>query len=90
MAKLAFVGIVHSTACQPPEESRANPEANCVPEALGAEMPVEAIGHAYSLHYRISVEGWSAWLLDEAKTFGLEVFLEAPALMLVYGLMHWS
>ena len=40
MAALEFVGIVHSTACQLPEESRANPEANCVPEPLGAEMPV--------------------------------------------------
>jgi len=57
---------------------------------LAAELPIEATGHAFSLHYGISVEGWSAWLLDEAKTLGLEVLLEAPALMLVYGLMTWS
>jgi Zn-dependent protease with chaperone function len=41
------------------------------------------------LHYGISIEGWSAWLLDQAKVLGLEVLLETPALMLVYGLMHW-
>ena len=49
------------------------------------------MGHAFSLHYGISVEGWPAWLLDEATTLGLTVLLETPALMflLVLGLQRW-
>src|SRR5579859_1710358 len=57
---------------------------------FAAELPVEAIGHFFSLRYGISVELWPAWLFDEAKTLALEILLETPALMLLYGLMHWS
>ena len=57
---------------------------------LAAELPVASLGHYFSLHYGISIEGWSAWLLDQAKVLGLEVALDVPGLMLVYGLMHWS
>jgi len=57
---------------------------------FAAELPVEAIGHFFSLRYGISVELWPAWLSDEAKTLALEILLETPALMLLYGLMHWS
>jgi STE24 endopeptidase len=55
-----------------------------------AELPFAAIGHGFSLHYGISVEGWPAWLVDQAKTLGLTVLVEAPLLMLVFGLMHWG
>lgn len=54
-----------------------------------ADLPVAAIGHAFSLHYGISIENWPAWLADEAKALGLTVLLETPLLMLVFGLMHW-
>ena len=54
-----------------------------------ADLPVAAIGHAFSLHYGISIESWPAWLADEAKALGLTVLLETPLLMLVFGLMHW-
>jgi STE24 endopeptidase len=55
-----------------------------------ADLPVEAIGHAFSLHYGISVETWIPWLLDESKTLGLTLLLETPLLMLVLALMRWS
>jgi len=56
---------------------------------LIAELPLAAIGHAYSRMYGISVEGWGAWLGDEAKILGLTLVLESPLLMLAYGLMRW-
>lgn len=55
-----------------------------------ADLPVAAIGHGFSLHYGISIEGWPAWLLDEAKTLGLTVLLETLLLMLIFGLMRWT
>jgi STE24 endopeptidase len=54
------------------------------------DAPVEGIGHAFSLHYGISVEQWPAWLLDQAKTLGLTELLETPLLMLALLLMRWS
>jgi STE24 endopeptidase len=53
------------------------------------DLPVSAIGHAFSRHYNISVQPWPSWLIDQAKALGLTVSLETPILMLVYGLMHW-
>jgi STE24 endopeptidase len=55
-----------------------------------AELPLDAAGHAFSVHYGISIESWSAWLLDQSKTLGLTVLLETPLLMLALALMHWS
>jgi Zn-dependent protease with chaperone function len=55
-----------------------------------AQLPVLAMAHAASLHYRISVQGWGSWLLDEIKGWGLSLALEAPLLTLVYGLMNWK
>jgi STE24 endopeptidase len=57
---------------------------------LAVELPADAIAHAFSRHYGISIEGWSPWLLDETKTLGLMVLIEAPLLTLVFGLLHWS
>ncbi|WP_263356356.1 M48 family metallopeptidase [Acidicapsa ligni] len=54
------------------------------------EIPFAVAGHAVSLHYGISVEGWGAWLLDMAKALGLAVVLETPLLMLALGLMRWD
>jgi STE24 endopeptidase len=55
-----------------------------------SDLPVQAIGHAFSLHYSISIEGWTPWLLDESKTLGLTLLLETPLLMLAFALMRWS
>jgi STE24 endopeptidase len=54
------------------------------------DLPVDAIAHAFSLHYAISIQGWPSWLLDQAKTLGLTVLLEAPLLVLVFYLMQWT
>jgi Zn-dependent protease with chaperone function len=55
---------------------------------LAVDMPMEAIGHMFSLHYGISVESWPAWLLDEAKTLGLTVLVETPLFMLAMALVR--
>ncbi len=36
-----------------------------------ASLPLDMIGHAASLHYKISVEGWVGWLGDQGKGLGL-------------------
>jgi STE24 endopeptidase len=38
-----------------------------------ANLPLDAIGHAASLHYGISVQGWPSWFGDQGK--GLAVSL---------------
>ena len=55
-----------------------------------SDLPVQAIGHVFSLRYGISIEGWAPWLLDESKTLGLTVLLETPLLMLALVLMRRS
>ena len=57
---------------------------------LAVYLPLESIGHGFSLHFGISVEGWPAWLLDEAKTLGLTVLVETPLLMLAIALVRRS
>jgi len=56
---------------------------------FAVDLTTDAIGHAFSLRYGISIEPWPAWLLDQAKTLGLAVCLETPAIALLYGLMRW-
>jgi Zn-dependent protease with chaperone function len=50
-----------------------------------AAIPLDVIGHAASLHYRISVQRWPAWLGDQAK--GLEVSLGIGAPILLF--LNW-
>lgn len=57
---------------------------------LAVDTPAAAIGHALSLHYGISIEGWNSWLLDQAKFLGLALLIETPLLMLVLWLTRWS
>jgi len=57
---------------------------------IAVDLPIDAVGHAFSLHYRISVEGWLPWLLDQGKTLALTVLLETPLLMLALTLMRRS
>lgn len=56
---------------------------------LVVDLPFAAAGHYVSRIYGISVESWTAWAADEAKMLGLTLAVEAPLLMLVYGLMRW-
>jgi len=57
---------------------------------LAVDTPAAAIGHALSLHYGISIERWSSWLLDQTKLLGLTLLIETPLLMLVLWLTRWS
>jgi Zn-dependent protease with chaperone function len=57
---------------------------------LVAELPVDALAHAASLHYGISIEGWASWLIESAKSFALSLVLEVPLLMLAWALIRWS
>jgi Zn-dependent protease with chaperone function len=47
-----------------------------------ADLPLAWVGHHVSLSYGISVQGWSNWLLDLAKSLGLAVLIGAPVLLL--------
>jgi Zn-dependent protease with chaperone function len=38
-----------------------------------ADLPLDAIGHAVSRHYGISVQGWAGWCGDLAKGLGLSL-----------------
>ena len=47
-----------------------------------ADLPLDLIGHAASLHYGISVQGWASWLGDLAKSLGLSLLIGPPVLLL--------
>ena len=43
-----------------------------------AGLPLDAIGHAVSRHYGISVQGWGSWTGDLAKSLGLSLSSALP------------
>ncbi|MGC1421147.1 MAG: M48 family metallopeptidase [Terracidiphilus sp.] len=43
-----------------------------------ASLPLDAMGHAASLHYGISVQGWPSWFGDLGKGLGLSLVIGAP------------
>jgi STE24 endopeptidase len=47
-----------------------------------ADLPLAWYSHHISLHYGISVQGWSSWLVDLSKSLGLSVLIGAPLLLL--------
>jgi len=47
-----------------------------------AGLPLDAIGHAISRHYGISVQGWGSWTGDLAKSLGLSLLFGTPVLLL--------
>jgi len=50
-----------------------------------AELPLSAFAHTIGRSYGISVQGWSSWLGDQAKSLAMELVLGAPVLLL----FHW-
>lgn len=46
-----------------------------------ANLPVDAIAHAVSRHYAISVQGWAGWFGDQGKALGVST-LAVPVLLL--------
>jgi STE24 endopeptidase len=55
-----------------------------------ADLPLDAIGHAVSRHYGISVQGWAGWFGDLAKGMGLSLLFGAPLLLLFNWLVRRS
>ena len=43
-----------------------------------ANLPLHIIGHAASLHYRISVQRWPAWLGDQGKGLSVSLAIGIP------------
>lgn len=43
-----------------------------------ASLPLDVIGHAASVHYKISVQGWGSWFGDQGKGLGLALVFGAP------------
>jgi Zn-dependent protease with chaperone function len=46
-----------------------------------ADLPLDAIGHAVSRHYGISVQGWAGWFGDVAKGMGLSLIFGSLILL---------
>jgi Zn-dependent protease with chaperone function len=55
-----------------------------------ADLPLDAIGHAVSRHYGISVQGWAGWGGDLAKALGLSLLFGAPILLFFNWLVRVS
>jgi len=55
-----------------------------------AGLPLDAIGHAVSRHYGISVQGWGSWMDDLAKSLGLSLLFGTPVLLLFNWLVRVS
>jgi|CZKF01.1.fsa_nt_gi Zn-dependent protease with chaperone function len=53
-----------------------------------ADLPLDAIGHAISRHYGISVQGWTGWFGDLAKGMGLSLLFGVPILLLFNWLVR--
>lgn len=60
-----------------------------------ASLPLDALGHAASLHYGISVQSWSGWFGDQGKALALSVVFGSLILLLFNWLVkvlprsHW-
>jgi STE24 endopeptidase len=55
-----------------------------------ASQPLEAIGHAASLHYRISVQQWPGWLGDQGKSLAISLIFGVPILLLFNWIVRIS
>ena len=55
-----------------------------------AAMPLDAMGHAASVHYGIGIQRWPGWLGDQAKGLGLSVAVGTWVLLLFNLLVRRS
>lgn len=55
-----------------------------------AALPLDAIGHAASVHYGISVQRWPGWLGDQAKGLGLTLGIVTWLLLFFNWLVRMS
>jgi STE24 endopeptidase len=55
-----------------------------------SSLPLDAIGHAASRHYGISVQGWGSWFGDEGKGLAVSLVLGAPIALLFNWIVRKS
>ena len=55
-----------------------------------ANLPLDALGHAASLRYGISVQGWPGWMGDEGKGLGVSLLIGVPLAMLCNWIVRVS
>jgi len=55
-----------------------------------ADLPLDAIGHAVSRHYGISVQGWAGWFGDLGKGLGISLLIGTPILLFFNWLVRVS
>jgi len=55
-----------------------------------ADLPLNAIGHAVSRHYGISVQGWFSWFGDLGKGLGISLLIGTPILLFFNWLVRVS
>jgi STE24 endopeptidase len=53
-------------------------------------LPLDAIGHAASRHYGISVQHWGSWLGDQGKSLALGILIGSPVLLLFNWIVRVS
>ncbi|KAA6461215.1 M48 family metallopeptidase [Acidobacteria bacterium AB60] len=58
--------------------------------SAAASLPLDAIGHAVSRHYAISVQGWGGWLGDQGKSLALSVIFGSLILLLFSWIVRVS
>jgi STE24 endopeptidase len=54
------------------------------------DLPLAIYGHHTGLAYGLSVQGWSSWLGDKAKLFGLEWLIGGLLVMLMFWIIRRS
>ena len=55
-----------------------------------ASLPLDAVGHASSRHYGISVQQWDGWLGDQGKSLALGILIGSPILLLFNWIVRVS
>jgi STE24 endopeptidase len=55
-----------------------------------ASLPLDAISHAASLYYGISVQKWWSWLGDQGKALAISLLFGAPVLLLFNWIVRIS
>ncbi len=51
-------------------------------------LPLDVYGHATSLHYGLSVQGWGSWMGDQIKAFLLEWTIGGLLLLLLFWIIR--
>jgi STE24 endopeptidase len=55
-----------------------------------ANLPLDAVGHAASLRYGISVQGWPGWMGDEGKGLAVSLLIGVPLALLCNWIVRVS